>query len=198
MKHMKKLIALALVAISILAIAVPAMATQTGVYNTGAVHLRSTPGGASLGLVSRDATCDILAEQNQGGYLWYKVRITSHTLNNPDLYNIVGWSQARFITTSGGGSTPDGRPTNAEEAFGYGILENGSVGNAVRNVQLCLKNNPYHVYSGNIDGDFGDLTETAVRTYQTRKGISADGKVGRVTRSHLWSDYETLLRNRGY
>ena len=64
MKHIKKLLALSLVAMTILAVAIPAMA-ETGTYNTAAVHLRSSPGGSSYGLVSKGAACNILEEKTQ-------------------------------------------------------------------------------------------------------------------------------------
>lgn len=34
---------------------------------------------------------------------------------------------------------------------------------------------------GRVDGDFGPITETAVKTFQANRGITADGLVGRVT-----------------
>jgi lysozyme family protein len=37
------------------------------------------------------------------------------------------------------------------------------------------------LYYGKVDGRYGRLTDAAVREYQTKHGITSDGKVGRVT-----------------
>lgn len=191
MKNIKKVLALTLVAISLLAIAAPALAVTTGVYNTAAVNLRSTMGGSSSqGLVNKGATCNILMEDELGGTKWYKVTITSHTTNDTDLYGKTGWSQARYITPSG--SIPTG-PQSATEAFGTANLSTGSVGNYVRNVQMCLLNGrdsigkPY--YTGNIDGDFGSLTYAAVCKFQEEHDLFSDGVVGPLTRNKLFALY---------
>lgn len=195
MKHIRKLMVFALVVASVLAIALPAMATTTGVYNTAAVHLRSTIGGTSLGLVSKNATCNILRESTVGGTKWYKVKITSHTSNTPDLYNIEGWSQARYISTNGS-SVPTG-PQTLAEAFGSANLSIGSQGNYVRNVQLCLVEKGYNIV---IDGDFGNATYTAVCQYQVSAGVLSDGIVGSTTKAAFWNDSacRTRLMNSGY
>lgn len=188
---MKKIVALMLVLVSVMAIAAPALATTTGVYNTAAVHLRSTIGGTSLGLVSRGATCNVLAEQTVGGVRWYRVKITSHTTNTPDLYNYSGWSQARYIDVSGG-SVPSGNQ-NATDAFGSSNLTTGSTGRYVRNLQSCLLNgrNQYgeSYYTGLIDGDFGNGTFRAVCQFQSEHGLVSDGIVGIRTRELLWELY---------
>ncbi len=191
MKNMKKILAITMVVMSVLVVTVSAMATTTGVYNTAAVHLRSTIGGTSLGLVSKNATCNILSESTVGGVKWYKVKITSHTSNTPDLYNKTGWSWAMYITTNGG-SIPEG-PQSATEAFGSSNLSTGSSGNYVRNVQSCLLNgrNQYNesYYTGLIDGDFGNLTYSAVTSFQAENGLVSDGIVGNATKAKLWELY---------
>jgi len=191
MKNIKKFLALILVIVSVLAIAAPALAAATGKYHTAAVHLRSTIGGTSLGLVSNGATCNILQQQTVGGVKWYKVKITSHTTNSPDLYNKEGWSQAQYITHLSG-TIPSGHQT-AEDAFGTANLSNGSKGNYVRNVQSCLANgrNQYNqpYYTGTIDGDFGSKTFLAVSSFQSERGLIPDGIVGPATRLALWNWY---------
>ena len=184
-----------MVVMSVLAVTIPALATATGVYNMAAVHLRSTVGGTSLGLVSKNATCNILSESTVGGVKWYKVKITSHTSNSPDLYNKTGWSQARYITTSGG-SIPSG-PQNITDAFGTANLSIGSQGNYVRNVQACLVEKNYNIV---IDGDFGNATYAAVCDYQVTVGVLSDGIVGPNTKAAFWNDDDcrNRLMNSGY
>src|SRR4051794_11495894 len=59
------------------------------------------------------------------------------------------------------------------------VLRKGSTDPAVRDLQEALKtlgHNP-----GLIDGDFGPMTEAAVKAFQQAKGITVDGIVGKVT-----------------
>src|SRR5947209_8596428 len=58
-------------------------------------------------------------------------------------------------------------------------LSNGSTGSEVSAIQTVLKNGGF--YTGAVDGDFGPLTDTAVRAYQTQRGVSIDGVVGDQT-----------------
>jgi len=64
-------------------------------------------------------------------------------------------------------------------------LELGSEGDAVRTLQKRLKELGY--LSGTVDGSFGEATENAVRAFQKRNGLTADGKAGKATLSRLYS-----------
>lgn len=55
----------------------------------------------------------------------------------------------------------------------------GSTGSTVSQIQTLLKNQG--LYSGSIDGVFGSATEQAVRTYQQKNGLAADGIAGAET-----------------
>ena len=187
-----RILTIAIIITASMIVSISAFASATGVYNTAAVNLRSTVGGTSLGLVSKNATCDILMEQTVGGVKWYKVKITSHTANTPDLYNYTGWSQARYITTSDSSSVPIGNQ-DIISAFGSNNLTTGSSGNYVRNVQSCLANgrdrDGHLYYTGNIDGDFGPQTYSAVCRFQSQNGLDSDGIVGPLTKAKLFELY---------
>lgn len=63
------------------------------------------------------------------------------------------------------------------------ILKKGSAGEEVKTVQRLLS---VMGYKGNgkslaIDGDFGSATESAVKAFQTKKGLTADGIIGAAT-----------------
>lgn len=58
-------------------------------------------------------------------------------------------------------------------------LKNGSRGEEVRKVQTKLKNWGY--YSGSIDGVYGWQTESAVKNFQKKNGLTADGIAGTAT-----------------
>ena len=58
-------------------------------------------------------------------------------------------------------------------------LKQGSRGSDVTNLQNALKSAGYNV--GSVDGIFGPKTLSAVKSYQTAKGLKADGIVGTKT-----------------
>jgi len=62
-------------------------------------------------------------------------------------------------------------------------LSIGCKGTDVAELQQKLKSLGY--YNGTIDGDFGPVTDAAVRAYQASVGIYIDGVVGPITRGTL-------------
>ena len=62
-------------------------------------------------------------------------------------------------------------------------LRKGSRGTQVKVLQWLLSLNGYNV--GTVDGIFGANTQKAVKAYQTAKGLSSDGIVGKNTWSKL-------------
>lgn len=59
----------------------------------------------------------------------------------------------------------------------------GDTGQMVTQIQTRLKNWGY--YTGEVDGIFGSQTESAVRYFQKRNGLTVDGIVGRQTLAAL-------------
>ncbi len=59
----------------------------------------------------------------------------------------------------------------------------GSSGSVVSQIQTKLKNWGY--YTGAVDGIFGSRTETAVKQFQRKNGLTADGVVGTATLNAL-------------
>ena len=75
--------------------------------------------------------------------------------------------------------TPDPSVTRAP------ILKTGSRGDAVKQLQLRLKELGY--LPGAADGQFGPATETAVILFQQQHGLTPDGKAGPATTELLYS-----------
>ena len=67
---------------------------------------------------------------------------------------------------------------------GDGVLRPGDRGDAVRTLQTTLKAMDYQL---TVDGVYGVETEAAVKLFQRRRGIPADGKVGVVTLNKLYN-----------
>jgi len=67
-------------------------------------------------------------------------------------------------------------------AAGRPVVKRGSTGQPVKDVQWRLRTN-YPLYAGtlSVDGDFGPATEAAVKEFQRRSGLTADGIVGPAT-----------------
>src|SRR5438128_6877919 len=63
--------------------------------------------------------------------------------------------------------------------FGSGMLSRGSRGAAVSDLQQQLAAAGFD--PGPIDGDFGPLTEEAVRAFQSARGLQVDGIAGPQT-----------------
>ncbi len=58
------------------------------------------------------------------------------------------------------------------------LLKNGSRGQAVKELQQLLAQ---HGYNLAVDGIFGSNTETLVKDFQKKVGLTADGLVGNMT-----------------
>ncbi|MDR2655099.1 MAG: spore cortex-lytic enzyme [Oscillospiraceae bacterium] len=63
------------------------------------------------------------------------------------------------------------------------LSKEGSQGNEVREIQTRLKQWGY--YSGSVDGIFGAKTKEAVKLFQKKNGLTADGIVGKNTLAAL-------------
>lgn len=69
---------------------------------------------------------------------------------------------------------------------GYPIVRNGSKGVYVCVLQDSLNNLGYN--TGGLDGIFGTKTNSAVISYQNKKGLTADGIVGQNTWTTLMNE----------
>ena len=73
-----------------------------------------------------------------------------------------------------------------EEEKDDGTLKQGSKGSEVKKVQERLKELGY--YTKGIDGDYGSSTVSAVKAFQKKNGLTADGVCGSATLKKLNSD----------
>ena len=103
--------------------------------------------------------------------LHYELRDPSGTIVNP----------YRALVAAGGNDVGSG--DRDPLVGGARVLTVGVNGYDVRVLQQTLAKLGYPV--GTIDGRFGPVTEAAVKAFQTVFGITADGRVGRTTKTAL-------------
>lgn len=73
------------------------------------------------------------------------------------------------------------------------LYKKGSSGQVVVEIQTRLKDWGY--YDGRVDGAFGSGTEKAVKLFQQKNGLTADGQVGSATLAALGIDISTIGQN---
>ena len=71
----------------------------------------------------------------------------------------------------------------SQTAYAQSVIKQGSRGETVKTIQRKLKNWGY--YNGAVDGIFGTQTKEAVKYFQRKNGLTADGIVGKQTLSAL-------------
>lgn len=79
------------------------------------------------------------------------------------------------------------RVTRVDDVSGLlattGLIRRGSTGDAVAQLQRFLTT--FRHVPGPVDGIFGSLTTTAVRSFQAEHDLAADGIVGSLTRAEV-------------
>ena len=77
---------------------------------------------------------------------------------------------------------------NADSDKDDGSLRKGATGSAVKDLQTKLKKLSF--YNASIDGDYGDTTVAAVKAFQKKYNLTADGVAGSETLKKLDSAYK--------
>ena len=77
---------------------------------------------------------------------------------------------------------------NADSDKDDGSLRKGATGSAVKDLQTKLKKLGF--YNASIDGDYGDTTVAAVKAFQKKYNLTADGVAGSETLKKLDSAYK--------
>ena len=70
-------------------------------------------------------------------------------------------------------------------ALGERLLKHGSAGADVKQLQQYLIQLDYDLGRWGADGEFGDATELAVKDFQKKNGLDADGQYGKKTHAAL-------------
>lgn len=109
--------------------------------------------------------------------------------NNPQVSSQPGTTDSAGLVvapTSTGMAVITNAPTStpAPTSTVY-VIKKGSTGEDVRKLQSQLIKLGY--LSGSADGDFGIATENALKAFQRRNGLTADGIAGRATLNVIYS-----------
>ncbi|WP_406198295.1 protein kinase [Streptomyces sp. NBC_01017] len=112
----------------------------------------------------------------------------------------AGGTQATPTSGNGGSGAPTAAPTKTATTpatppwisdcthySGTEITDRGDKGRRVVQVQCMLSKRGYSVGGSGVDGEFGADTESAVRLFQSDKGLEVDGEVGPNTWAALRS-----------
>ena len=120
-----------------------------------------------------------------GRQTWYKIS-----------YIYVSVKDLAELTSEG--ETSSG--TLSDGSWGGTPLRQGSTGSAVEQLQFWLNTLAQYdagIPSTAVDGVFGSRTAAAVRAFQRREGLTADGVVGRTTWSSLYNEFRSIQSDNG-
>ena len=169
MIHMSKKCALSfLLAVVMLLTSTVAFAV-TGTVTPNALILRKEASTDSKALQTLPKGTKLEIEYKEGS--WYKVTYGKYE----------GYVYASYVKVDG--TVPQKGQSSSSSTDDS--LEKGDKGEAVKELQRRLKELGY--YSSSIDGSYGDVTVSAVKAFQKKNGLTADGVAGPVTQKKLQS-----------
>ena len=153
--------------------------TQTGAINTnysGYVAPSSSSNGSSSGSSASTTNTYSTVDGHKLGSNETYVDSSGRTVKE-------GTPIGTFVSSTA--STPASSTSTTSFSGSSTLLQNGSTGQAVTDLQNRLISLGYSVGSTGADGKFGPATETAVKKFQTDNNITSDGKVGPQTNTSL-------------
>lgn len=104
-----------------------------------------------------------------------------------DLYLKRGWPMVTrtkghaIVVLENGSKAEQTAMPGPSYVLGAREMRNGDEGNDVKDMQALLIQKGYDLGKWGADGDFGDMTEMAVRQFQQDNGLEVDGIVGEKT-----------------
>ena len=122
-----------------------------------------------------------------GRSTWYKIS-----------YIYVSVKDLAELTSEG--ETSNGTLSNGTWDPGSAPLKVGSTGREVEQLQFWLSTLAQYesrIPSVTVDGIFGSGTAAAVRAFQRRYGLTADGIVGRATWTELYNQFRSIQSDNG-
>lgn len=149
----------------------PVFADQTGKVTATSLNIRKSASADADKLRSVSEGTKLTILDTEGS--WYKVRFGK----------VVGYVAKKYVSVgdsaSSSSSSSKSKATIASLGSAPKASKPGDSNSHVKKLQQALMITGY--YNGNVSGNYGDLTEKAVKAYQKAKGLSADGIAGNGT-----------------
>jgi len=153
-----------------------ALAERTGKVTATELNIRksASSNGEKLCTVKKGAKLTILDTKGD----WYRVRFGK----------VTGYVAKQYVSVSGSSSSKssgDSGKTIASLGSAPKGSKPGDQGSHVTKLQQALTIAGY--YNGKVSGNYGELTEKAVKSFQKAKGLKADGIAGSGTIKALFN-----------
>lgn len=97
------------------------------------------------------------------------------------------WGELKNVNYNADETAGTEKPSQTKDEEGLPTLRRGDKGSYVTMLQTALLQRGYNLGSYGADGDFGKMTEAAVKQFQTDWGLTSDGVVGKQTWEKLQS-----------
>lgn len=134
-------------------------------------HMRETPYVKTGQTVKEGTKIGYMGSTgaSTGAHLHFGIKVNGSWVDpQPYLDKVYGASSA---------STKGGNTVSIE----MNVLTKGSTGEQVKTLQRLLMALGYDMGKYGADGSFGNLTDTRIREYQKKNGLTVDGSVGQAT-----------------
>lgn len=105
---------------------------------------------------------------------------------------LVTKTSGHTVVALDNGEMFEGIVEDKPKEFGVDVLVKGDAGDAVKLLQEYLLLLGYDLGARGIDGDFGSKTESALKAFQSDKGLTADGEFGEKTHVAMMAAVDTL------
>ena len=178
---MKKWKAAALLVLLFCMIPLCAALAKTGKVTASSLNIRKSASSDSKVVGTLREGDKVTIKDSSGS--WYKVSKGSKTGYVAKKYIKVTDSSDSGSSSKSSSISSSKSSSGSSSASSDGTCGPGDTGSAVKKVQQRLKKLGY--YSGSVDGDYGNGTKTAVKNFQKRNGLTANGKVNSKTLSKL-------------
>ena len=154
---------------------------KTGKVTASSLNIRKSADSDSKVVGTLREGASVTIKESTGS--WYKISAGGKTGYVYKKYIKVTGSSDSSSGSKKSGSKESKNSKNKSSGNSDGTCRPGDSGSAVKKVQQRLKKLGY--YSGSIDGDYGNGTKTAVKNFQKRNGLNANGKVNSKTLAKL-------------
>ena len=141
----------------------------------------------NINAIETDHTSDIDTADTNAANDVNERREANVAIESAEKYVAPASSTSSSSSSSSSSKTSSSSSTKKSYPYGKasetsGNIKSGATGKKVKAIQWALKEMGYSIGKSGVDGIFGSATKSAVKKFQKKMGISADGIVGKNTR----------------